>query len=347
MSGGANSDRDGLAAEHRAYRPFGQISFNQQWGLTLPFESKGFIGERYDADAGLQFLNARYNDPELGTFIQPDWSEVTEAGVGTNRYSYSAIDPINKLDPNGNFWGAIAGWIAGALGVGQLFADIMLFFNVAQSVSAVARGASLGDVLKSWAVSYAIGVVSKAVGSLITIPPGGSDTPFHLESGAVGASTTSGPTAMVGGAADATLPGPVKFLYDTLYASDPNVTYFQHNQGRKLANWIRANKGKRITVIGHSRGGDTAARVVAKGNRISRLVTVDPVRRTVMPKLANVKKYSDVWINYDSKGTGLFGGGNFIATLGRPYNAAPEAFATRHYVKALDHVRICAVYCHP
>jgi len=37
-------------------------------------------------------------------FIQPDWLDPTEPGVGTNRYSYSANDPINKLDPNGNFF---------------------------------------------------------------------------------------------------------------------------------------------------------------------------------------------------------------------------------------------------
>ncbi|WP_136439499.1 RHS repeat-associated core domain-containing protein [Pacificoceanicola onchidii] len=65
-------------------------------------ETKGWIGERYDAGAGLQFLNARYYDPELAVFIQPDWFEVTKAGVGTNRYSYSANDPVNLRDPEGN-----------------------------------------------------------------------------------------------------------------------------------------------------------------------------------------------------------------------------------------------------
>ncbi len=35
-------------------------------------------------------------------FIQPDWFEVTKAGVGTNRYSYSFNDPVNLRDPSGN-----------------------------------------------------------------------------------------------------------------------------------------------------------------------------------------------------------------------------------------------------
>ena len=60
------------------------------------------MGERYDEDSGLQYLNARYFDPELGRFIQPDWFEVTKAGVGTNRYAYAANDPVNLSDPGGN-----------------------------------------------------------------------------------------------------------------------------------------------------------------------------------------------------------------------------------------------------
>ena len=36
-------------------------------------------------------------------FIQPDWFEVTKAGVGTNRYAYSGNDPVNGSDPSGNY----------------------------------------------------------------------------------------------------------------------------------------------------------------------------------------------------------------------------------------------------
>lgn len=39
----------------------------------------------------------------------------TIAGVGTNRYAYADVDPINKSDPNGHWFGAALGLIGGLL----------------------------------------------------------------------------------------------------------------------------------------------------------------------------------------------------------------------------------------
>ena len=63
-------------------------------------ETKGFIGQRYDADAGLQYLNARDYDPKLAMFIQSDWWKVMEAG--SNRYGYCVRDPVNCTEASGH-----------------------------------------------------------------------------------------------------------------------------------------------------------------------------------------------------------------------------------------------------
>jgi RHS repeat-associated protein len=92
---------EGARAINKHYRPYGQVS---QW-VTDPAtaaEDQGFTGQRHDAGAGLIYLNARYMDPELGRFIQPDWLDPNQPGVGTNRYAYSFNDPVNLRDPGGN-----------------------------------------------------------------------------------------------------------------------------------------------------------------------------------------------------------------------------------------------------
>ena len=97
----AITDAADVKIEAALFKPFGEQS---EWllpGNAAP-ETKGWIGERYDADAGLQYLNARYYDPELSLFLQPDWFEVTKVGVGTNRFTYSFNDPVNNFDPGGN-----------------------------------------------------------------------------------------------------------------------------------------------------------------------------------------------------------------------------------------------------
>ena len=52
----------------------------------------------------LTSLFAVFASQASAMFIQPDWFDPTQPGVGTNRYAYSHNDSINKIDPNGNTW---------------------------------------------------------------------------------------------------------------------------------------------------------------------------------------------------------------------------------------------------
>ena len=92
----------GQVEQSTSYTPYGDPqTYNSITTTTTP-EEHSFIGERFDASSGLLYLNARYYDPALGRFLQPDWWEVRQPGVGTNRYTYSFNDPVNLSDRNGN-----------------------------------------------------------------------------------------------------------------------------------------------------------------------------------------------------------------------------------------------------
>ncbi len=61
------------------------------------------MGQRWDATIGLYFYNARYYDPLLGRFVQPD-TLVPEPGKpqALNRYSYGMNNPLRFADPTGH-----------------------------------------------------------------------------------------------------------------------------------------------------------------------------------------------------------------------------------------------------
>ena len=61
-----------------------------------------FTGQREDATIGLYFYNARYLDPVLGRFTQPD-TIVPQPGnpQALNRYSYVLNNPLKYIDPSG------------------------------------------------------------------------------------------------------------------------------------------------------------------------------------------------------------------------------------------------------
>jgi RHS repeat-associated protein len=87
------------ALQSHAYGPYGNPRITN--AATVP-TGRGYINERFDAETGLQYLHARYYDPELGRFLSPDWWDPWKEGVDFNRYAYAGNNPINFSDPNGH-----------------------------------------------------------------------------------------------------------------------------------------------------------------------------------------------------------------------------------------------------
>jgi RHS repeat-associated protein len=87
------------ALQSHAYGPYGNPRITN--AATVP-TGRGYINERFDAETGLQYLHARYYDPDVGRFLTPDWWDPWQQGVDINRYAYAGNDPINFSDPNGH-----------------------------------------------------------------------------------------------------------------------------------------------------------------------------------------------------------------------------------------------------
>jgi RHS repeat-associated protein len=89
----------GQATSRHDYGPYGNPLTSN--GSTI-LQGKAYINERFDAETGLQYLHARYYDPDLGRFLTPDTWDPIIAEVDVNRYAYAGNDPVNFSDANGH-----------------------------------------------------------------------------------------------------------------------------------------------------------------------------------------------------------------------------------------------------
>jgi RHS repeat-associated protein len=79
------------------YDPFG-VTTETKALLTNVFNPWRYAGQYQDTTTGLYKMGARYYQPELGRWTQPDPS-----GAEANAYLYVGGNPVNFVDPTGLF----------------------------------------------------------------------------------------------------------------------------------------------------------------------------------------------------------------------------------------------------
>lgn len=82
------------------YTPYGEKLLDP----SANRDDVGFTGHVDDASTGLTYMQARYYDPDIGRFlsIDPVGFMISRPEM-FGRYTYAADNPINKIDPDGQF----------------------------------------------------------------------------------------------------------------------------------------------------------------------------------------------------------------------------------------------------
>ena len=94
----AVSDTDGNIVKAITYDSFGNILSDSAPAFKVPF---GFAGGLYDPDTGLTRFGYRDYDAETGKWTAKD--PIGFDGGDTNLYGYVLGDPVNYIDPTGQF----------------------------------------------------------------------------------------------------------------------------------------------------------------------------------------------------------------------------------------------------
>jgi RHS repeat-associated protein len=144
----------GSVAGATRYLPYGAI----RWESGLWSTDRRFTGQRWEASLGLYDYKARFYDPILGRFLQPD-PIVPEPGnpQALNRYAYVYNNPLRYTDPSGHCpWCVVI-----AKTLLQTAVDVGIDYLIAR-----ATGTEF-HLVPSLAVNAAVNVTTLGVGSTV------------------------------------------------------------------------------------------------------------------------------------------------------------------------------------
>lgn len=94
------TDKDGYSKESVAYYPFGETRSD----VSSVYLNYLYTGQEQDRETELYNYDARIYSPDLGRFMTPDsYVPDPENPQSFNRYAYVQNNPINRVDPSGNW----------------------------------------------------------------------------------------------------------------------------------------------------------------------------------------------------------------------------------------------------
>jgi RHS repeat-associated protein len=165
-------DETGNVVYEQHYAPFGQkdeAHSSKKPSSCNNGESKdpfpyGFTGHFGDDESGLIYMGARYYNPAIGHFLTPDnvLPSPTDS-LSYDRYAYTRNNPINLIDPTGNFfWAPIIGAVVGGIIAGMSDENIVLGMATGAASGAL-FGAASGHLLGTIGAGFASGAMNSAV----------------------------------------------------------------------------------------------------------------------------------------------------------------------------------------
>ena len=175
------TDEQGQVVERVEYTPFGSVSV-RDGPATVPHQ---FTGQRHDATTGLYYYHARYYDPTLGRFIQPDTLIPDPTNPqALNRYSYVQNNPVTYTDPSGHrlrgffraFFAAIAAVVTTIVTGGQGELGVAIFSAIASTAGAIV-GDQIGQSVDRAATAHSATPVASQAALLANALPTSTTPP--------------------------------------------------------------------------------------------------------------------------------------------------------------------------
>lgn len=105
----AATDQKGYVMWRATYEPYGERLQSTTDAIVAMDNTRWYGSHVQDDETGLLYMQARYQDPQLGRFLSIDPEAVAGDRPATfNRYAYGANNPYRYVDPDGrDFWEAL------------------------------------------------------------------------------------------------------------------------------------------------------------------------------------------------------------------------------------------------